>query len=90
MTSGLVKCIRCKRVSFAVSRAEALAHIASFNSYYETLDEDGKSSFGGPSSLDNYLCLCGGSDFVPAADGDVPDGATISGVLYEPHPIPPA
>jgi len=90
MTPELVRCIKCKRVSFAVSRAEALGHISSFNAYYEALDEAGKSSFGGPSSLDNYLCLCGGADFVPAAEGDVPDGSTISGVLYEPHPIPPA
>lgn len=85
MTADLVRCTRCRRVSFAVTRAAALSHVVSFNAYYESLDDEGKACFGGPSSLADYSCLCGGTDFVPAVDGDVPDGVTVSGVIYEPN-----
>lgn len=35
MSSQLVKCTKCKRVSFAMARADVEAQIASFNAYYE-------------------------------------------------------
>ena len=71
LDSGLVTCDDCSRVSFAVSREYAEDEVRRFNAYYDTLDSETQSHFGGPSSLDNYVCLyCGGSSFHPASAGD--------------------
>jgi hypothetical protein len=79
-----VTCLRCRRVSFAVTKAEAEREIAEFNAYYASLSEEKKASYGGPSSLDQYRCLrCHGSEFRPARDGDCPDGVTINPVVCD-------
>ena len=68
---SLVTCDGCSKVSFAVSREYAEDEVRRFNAYYETLDSETQSHFGGPSSLDDYVCLyCGGSSFHPASASD--------------------
>lgn len=69
--SDLVTCDDCSRVSFAVTREYAEDEVRRFNAYYDNLDSETQSHFGGPSSLDHYVCLsCGGNSFHPATVGD--------------------
>jgi hypothetical protein len=80
----LVTCDDCSRVSFAVTREYAEDEVRRFNAYYETLDSETQSHFGGPSSLDNYVCLsCGGSSFHPATVSDQKraEGHTVNPVV---------
>ena len=84
----LVTCNKCGWVHFPVTRAHAEAEVAKFNAYYETLDQEGKDSFGGrPSDVarDYDRCFfCGpGATFRPFKEGDCPNGCTIQGAIYE-------
>lgn len=84
MNPDNVTCNKCGWVSFAVSREFAEAEIAKFNAYYDALSLQDKASYGGRSTLASYACLrCGGSDFRPAVDGDVPDGCTLNPVVCD-------
>ncbi len=82
--SKSVTCLRCGRVSFAVSRADAEREIAEFNAYYASLSDREKANYGGLSSLEHYRCLqCGGSEFRQARDGDCPNGVTLNPVVCD-------
>lgn len=83
MSPSQVTCLKCGRVSFALSRAVAQAHVDDFNQYYESLDADRRRRYGGPTSIDSYKCGCGGTAFRAARPEDCPIGATLSPVICE-------
>ena len=78
-----VTCSRCRRVSRAISRAEAEKQVAESNAWIDSLPADEQQKYT-RASLDMYVCLgCGGTEFRLAEDGDCPDGATLAPVIYE-------
>ena len=82
MSNSLVTC-ECGWVSFAITKEKAEAEIAAYNNYIESL----KGSLSGgaqPSSLDLYTCTkCGGDEFRPTQEDEVPYGCTINPVIWE-------
>ena len=80
----LVTCTKCGWVSFSVTRAYAEKAVREFNEYYHSLSKKDQASFGGPSSVTEYVCpLCGGNSFKPAKDGDCPNGCTVRPVIID-------
>lgn len=71
---GAVTCLSCGRVSMGMTRAETEAAVASANAYRRPGEP--------PIGLSYFRC-CPAPRYRPARIGDVPDGATISGVLAE-------
>lgn len=77
-------CLKCGWVHMAYTRTQAQAEVDKFNEYYNTLDDETKSHFGGPSSIDRYEnCHCGSKEFREYIYGDCPIGVTISPVIWE-------
>ncbi len=71
---GAVCCLNCGRVSMAMTLAQTEAAVASANAHRRPEEA--------PVGLTYFRC-CPAPRFRPARIGDVPDGATISGVLAE-------
>lgn len=84
-----VTCTKCGWVHMAYTRAQAVAEVANFNAYYETLtQQDRDQLYGGhPSSVETYegCNRCGHKTFRIAEDDDCPIGCTIGPVIYEPQ-----
>ncbi len=83
-----VTCLKCKRISFAVSRQYAEAEVKNFNEYFATLDKKTQDElYGGKgSSIDSYACLyCGGNNFRPSTESEIAKtyGCTINPVIFE-------
>lgn len=83
----LVTCTKCGWVSYQITKAQAKAAVAAFNSWFKKQTNEVKELYGGKgSSLKLYLCGCGSRRFRPydaIKDADV-YGKTISPVIYEP------
>jgi len=78
-----VTCVRCRRVSRAISRADAEKLVSDTNAHIDSLPPEHQARHT-RASLDMYRCLgCGGTDFRPSSDGDCPDGVTLAPVIYE-------
>lgn len=79
-----VTCIRCGRIGFAVSRAEAEMHVARHNAM-RLEPPDNARFWPTPTSLDSYRCLGCGSwgPYRPARPGDCPSGVTINPVVTD-------
>lgn len=86
MAQVCVTCTRCRRVSVALTRAQAEQEVEEFNAYYASLDREGKARFSGPLTLSSFSCACGGTEFVEGGSERVPDGSTMSGVFWEAAP----
>lgn len=80
-----VVCRGCGWASYAVTRAWAEQQITRFNEYYHAADEETRSHFAGPSSLEQYRCLrCDGTAFRPVLPEDgIPDGVTLNPVIAD-------
>jgi hypothetical protein len=83
-----VTCLRCKRVSFAVSAAYARQQTDDFNDFFAKLPDDKKKMFAcGPNGADirsYFQCMqCGNSfkNFRDAVEGGCPMGCTLSPVV---------
>jgi hypothetical protein len=79
-----VTCLRCRRVSVAVTKAAAEAHIERHNRRRES-DPEAMRWWPKPATLDGYRCLgCGTwGPYRKAKAGDCPLGATINTVVCE-------
>lgn len=83
---NLATCDACGRVALVVTRDYATDEVRRFNEYYDTLDTETQSHFGGRSSLDHYAyCLCGKTNFHPATPGEAKraNGHTINPVVLD-------
>ena len=84
--NNVVTCLKCAWVSFAVSKAQAQAEIKQFNEYYDTLPKSKQELYyrnTKPTPF-NYTCLkCGGAEFRPTTDGEVPNGCTLNPVICD-------
>lgn len=79
-----VTCLRCGRVSMAVTKATAEAHVERHNRMRES-DPDAMRWWPKPATLDGYRCLgCGTwGPYRKTKPGDCPVGATINTVICE-------
>lgn len=79
-----VTCIRCGWVSFAVTRADAEAHVEKHNRW--RLEEPSRlRHWPTPAVLDSYRCRgCGQwGPYRRTVPGDCPTGATLNAVVCE-------
>lgn len=88
MANDLRTCLKCGWVHFGVTRQHAEDEVSRFNTYFDTLDQDGKDSFGNKkSSIRHYerCFFCSGpwTNFRPYLEGDCPEGVTIQPIIVE-------
>lgn len=81
-----VTCNKCARVWMQVTRDHAVAEVARFNAYFDSLSKEKQDdNYGGKaSSIEDYEhCWCGNSykNFRDSSPGDCPDGCTISPII---------
>ena len=86
-----VTCTHCGWVHFAVTRKYAINQVIEFNKFYDTLDKEGKASYGDGASMRTYegCNFCGEAQFRAFEEGDCPRGCTIGPVIAD-VPITPS
>lgn len=81
-----VTCNKCKWVHYQVSRQHAESEVKRFNEYFDTLDDEAKSAYGGKkATLALYdrcgFCNGGYQNFRDFEPGDCPNGCTLSPII---------
>lgn len=78
-------CLKCGWVAFGVTREYAETEVKKFNEYYNSLDSEAKSDFGGPSCVERYeRCLrCDNHYTNFQKTENCPFGVTLNPIIVE-------